>query len=395
MIISVEDKLLFAAARLHPSDDEILSMEQLISNVNDWDNFTNNVIRNSVGPLIYKNLSYAINYSSIPDSTISKLKQTYYQSFFRNEIIYKNFNDVINAISELGTPVIALKGIFLVNCIYKDLGIRQMSDIDLLVKVDDADNCKNSLINIGFVSEDRYKSDFIKRNTDTKHLPQLFKENIPVELHLKIHPSNCEYYVDIDDYWQNALPVTINNSKCLALSPNDLLQHLCLHLDYHFMYGKIQLYSYCDIAAVLKFYKDEFNWDTFNQTCIKYNCTKNVYRHLYIINKYFGVLLPEEIQSNVYQSFDDFEHLFISYFKGDTIEIKKTISNTSVEAIKRVSGFGNKFKYLMNDIFPSSNYMRKRYQIKSKWMIFLYYLVRLKAGLFELLFQIKKAIIKK
>jgi hypothetical protein len=380
--LSNEDKLILAAARLNPSDEEIHAIEELISAVNDWEFFTSSAIRNSVGPLVYKNFTYVKNYSSIPEFAISKLKQTYYISFNRNEIIYKYFRDAAKAISENGKSVIALKGIFLADKIYHDIGLRHMSDIDLLVKKEDAESCRDILNNIGFETKERFKSEFIKSTHDTKHLPQLVKDNISIELHIKTHTDDCEYNVNIVDYWQNAVPDEISNTACLVLSPNNLLQHLCLHLDYHFKNGKIQMSSYCDITEVLKFYKNDISWDVFEQSCKNYNCSKNVYLQLYIAYKYFTASIPEYLQNKASGYADEqSERLFVAYLKGDNKEISNEIANSNIKKLRRVEGTGNKIKYLLNDIFPSANFMRSRYNIKNKSLLYWYYIIRLKTGI--------------
>jgi hypothetical protein len=392
--LSIEDKLILAAARLNPSDEEIRSIEELISTVDDWEFFTSSAIRNSVGPLVYKNFTYVKNYSSIPESAISKLKQTYYISFNRNEAIYKSFRIAVKALSEKDKSVIALKGIFLVDKIYHDIGLRHMSDIDLLVKKEDAESCRNILIGIGFETKERFKSEFIRSTHDTKHLPQLVKDNVSIELHLKTHTDDCEYNVNVDDYWRNAVNTEISKTACLALSPTDLLQHLCLHLDYHFKNGKIQLYSYCDISEVLKFYKDEISWDAFEQSCNKYNCSKNVFLQIYIAHKYFAAPLPEHMQKKASDYADEqSERLFISYLKGNEDEISNEIANSNIKKLKQIKGTGQKLKYLLDDLFPSAAFMRSRYKIKNKSLLYWYYIIRLKtgiAGLFRHLTKTKK-----
>ena len=115
MELSIEDRLFFTAARLNPTDAEIRSIDELILSVNDWEYFTNTVISNGLGPLVHRNFSYAVNYDLIPADTISKLKQTYYIACDRNKILYDHFNNALNAFTDHGISVIALKGIFLVN----------------------------------------------------------------------------------------------------------------------------------------------------------------------------------------------------------------------------------------------------------------------------------------
>jgi hypothetical protein len=384
--LSIEDKLVLATAKLNPTDAEIKSMDELIVSVYDWEYFTDAVIRNSLGPLAYRNFSYTENYSLIPEETISKFKQQYIVAFDHNKKLYEHFFQAVNAFSDQGIQVIALKGIFLAETIYQDTGLRPMSDIDLLVKKEDALKCASILKERGYTTREIFKSDFTAKNSLKKHLPPLVSGNVSIELHVQAHVEDPEYSVEINDYWKNARSADIAKTRTLALSPGDLLQYLCIHLDYHFYCGMILLYQYCDIAGVIKFYKNEFDWNDFIRSCEKYNCSKSVYRQLFIAHKYFETPLPSEIlaDSNFYCD-QPTERLFLLYLKGETKDISKEIMHGAIRNIKIINGTRKKIIFLIHDIFPSYAFMKRRYQVKNPLMIFLYYLIRIKTGIFVLI----------
>ena len=392
MNLTVEDKLLLTASGLNLSEKSLLLVDELVSSVSDWNYFTNNVIRNSVAPLVYKNVSLSKNQSEIPQDTLFKFKQVYIKSLSRNMVLYEHFRNAVNAFSAHGISVIALKGIFLAESIYRDIGLRQMSDIDILAKKEDVENCRRILLDSGYKSYERFKTNFIKDHLEVKHIPPLVLNNVSIEIHLKVLPDDYHYNVNIENYWENAKPVTINGTNTLALSPNDLLQHLCVHLDHHFSKGKIQLFSFCDIAEVIKYYQNKIDWDLLEETCTRYNCTKNIFSLLFLTEKYFNVTLPDHIIRQAGRCIDaETEDLFILYLKGNGREIARKINNNNIERLQKINGFTNKIKYLLGDTFPTRTFMKQRYLIKQKPLIYWYYLVRIKSGVIGLFSHLLKS----
>lgn len=376
------DRLILAAARPRLADEEISTVNDLVLAVDHWDCFSKNALQNGVGPQVYKNLTYIGNYSSVPEETFSSLKQSYYISVNRNENFFKSYHEIVHAFSAHGISVIPLKGIFLAESIYAEPGLRPMSDIDFLVRRNDAEKCQSILIEAGYKSHERYKTRFLKRYQKLKHLPPMVSGNVSVELHVEAHSDDCEYKVNVDKYWENAKTSANSEKFRYELAPNDLLQYLCLHLDFHIHAGRIQLYFYTDIAAVLKFYSSKIDWETFKLSCEEYCCSKNVYRQLFLAHKYFNAPLPACVLQEVSSFYDSqTEKLFIHYLKGEKDDIIKEVSHSSISKLRAMQGAGNKLRYIINDTFPSVTFMKKRYQRSNIFVILWYYLVRIKTGI--------------
>jgi len=369
-------------------------MEDLIPSVTNWNSFTDMAIQNGVGQLIHKNFSSVNNFNLIPKGSLSRLKQTYYRSLSRNMILYEHFRNAVEAFSKEGISVIALKGIFLAETIYKDIGLRQMSDIDLLVKKEDIEKCRKLLLDMGYKYTELYKSDFIKELDLLKHLPPLVLNGVSIELHTKIHLDTPDFSVNIDDYWERSQQLTLSNMPVQSLSIEDLIQHLCLHLNDHFNEGNPQLYSIVDISEVIKKYHSKINWDFLSESCNLYNCSSIVFKYLLLIEKYFDVVIPDYILQKTDANIDvRTEKLFIYYLHHFRKDFPLGIVNRNIEVFSNIRGFKNKTIYLLNDIFPSRTFMYRRYGIRKKYLLFWYYIIRLKTGVYRLFLQIIKQII--
>jgi len=183
MNLSKEDELIFAAVKLNISNNEKYFIENAINKITNWAYFIELAIINGVSPILYKNFLILNNFNAIPQDIINKLKEAYYKTLRYNIVLHEQFSEIIKIFNENKIDSIALKGLYLAETIYEDIGLRQMSDIDLLIKKQDIEKACNLLIQNGFTDINlKLKRDF--------HLNKHYnfcKSNIMVELHQHVH----------------------------------------------------------------------------------------------------------------------------------------------------------------------------------------------------------------
>ena len=134
-MIKKEDKILLLVSELKPTGESISQINFLLQENINWKCFTEHSINNNLASIVYKNFSN-LPLSKPPDIYFQKLKNYYFKTLSRNIKFYEEFNIIISAFKQNKIDVIPLKGIVLADLIYKDIGLRHMSDIDLLVKPD-------------------------------------------------------------------------------------------------------------------------------------------------------------------------------------------------------------------------------------------------------------------
>jgi hypothetical protein len=396
MNYSPEDSLIISGLKLNPSEKDLSIIENCIPEIKDWDSYTENIIRNGIAPLMYKNITSTKSADKVPDDALSRLKQAYYKILGRNVFLIEKFRIIHKLFSDQGIEVIALKGIYLSEAVYKDIGLRPMSDIDLLVHREDAEKCQKLLKENGFVDENIAPSNFIK-NTE-KHLAPLVKDGVSVEIHVKLHNEQYGYSINTDDFWKNSRLIQLHGVIVRTLSPNDLLQHLCIHFDSHNNVSDIQLRWYGDLVNVLEFFCNEIDWKLFEESCKLRNCAKNIFKSLLLLKKYFEAVIPDDVIERNQHFYDkDAEDLFFKVLHLDKEEISKKKRDYSagrnIGNLRRVKGFRNKFIFLIGDIFPSKSFMYQNYRIKHKSLVYFYYLKRLLIGIYKLLILAKNKLL--
>lgn len=384
--LSSEDKLLLYCSRLSISEDIQCKIEEILSNVLDWNYIVDCSIKQGISPLFYWNLNKINNGKDVPSEVMKSLEKIYYSNLARNMLLYDELSKILKAFQKAGIVTIVLKGAFLAEEIYKNIGLRPMSDIDLLIKEKDLQKAKKELIEMKYsattIFQTRLHEQF--QTVLTNELPFIHRDKKSyIEIHWDIQPPTINYKVEINKFWNNAKPVKIAGIETLTFAPENLLQHLCLHLDKHINMSSAPpakpLRDYCDIAEVTRHYKDMINWNYLVQSSKDYGIEEPIFQNLFIAKKYFGAFIPENIHSEfeLVKSSIYFEEIFKGLTKENPNKKYQFLETDLLVNLKKVNGIWNKSRLIFGDVFPSKKYMIHCYSIMNEKRVYKYYLIRL------------------
>ena len=85
-----------------------------------------------MGPLLWRHLTQTE--MSIPKQTARQLYGVYVRYRDRNRIMLDELTRIVQALEEANIDVLVLKGPALISMLYEDIGLRPLSDLDLLVR---------------------------------------------------------------------------------------------------------------------------------------------------------------------------------------------------------------------------------------------------------------------
>ncbi len=383
--LSAEEKLLLYCSRLKISDEIKYKIEKILSYGLDWNFVLEYSLRQGISPLVYWNLREISVSKNIPPEVMQILLKTYYNNLARNLRFYNELSKILNAFKEADIDTIVMKGAFLAEVVYKNIGLRSMNDIDLLINADDLQKAKKELGKLMYFNKivfpTKSHEQFI---TALEEELQFINEakKIVVEIHWNIQPPLSHHKVNVYEFWGNAKSVEIVGIETLTFGPENLLQHLCLHLDKHLSTTTAppakSLRDYCDIAELTKYYKEIINWNYLLQSSKDYGIEEPIYRGLYIANNYFGAFIPEDIVSKL-QPINiniEFKDMFKGKVEGNSIKNCHEPEIKSLISLKQVNGNLNRLRITFGYVFPSKEYMVYRYSIKDKKQVYLFYLSR-------------------
>jgi len=391
MNLSPENKLLLYCAQTKVAEGMLNQIKDLLGRPLNWEEVLRSALGHGIAPLLYHNLNGIQERRFIPQNVIVKLEEAYQGNIARNMYLYAELSKILDAFRGKGLQVIILKGAALAKTVYKDIGLRSMSDLDLLVKKKDLPGIKEIMYDLHYGKKNGYSEEYYQENHF--HLPLYIhpdKPTIEIHWHIVRDPS----LIDIDKWWARARVLTIGSCQAMMPSPEDILIHLCLHLFNH-GYKTILLRDLCDISETLRYYRKEMNWNQLQDEINRFEIQKPVYTILSLLNE-----LRKDNDNQLYR-FDshsvDLKLLALienQIFRGKENSFpfpKQFVQSMAVDK------FREKASILLETFFPPREIMAEQYPISmfSK-KIYLYYVIRffkifLKYGFFRLeIFRLKK-----
>jgi len=308
--LTPEEKLLISLCRLDFSEEQKAEIRDLMNEIKDWDHFVKLANDHGIIALTAHNIRGNGLAGFIQEKTMNLLDNGRMQSMIRNTWLVQRWKEVNKILCDAGIKHVLLKGMALEHTLYGAMGLRQMTDNDILVKKEDALKAWLLLKEYGFQSGIIKSPLHRKIITEIgKHMPTLIKDGYAVEIHHRLF-QETEKNTKLDDAIDNAVEITIEGTKAYILNDNIHLNYLKEHNKLHLSLEGSQLRLFLDMELIKPGSAPElpagFLSNPLNMCLPKQG--KNAYR------TYFSSL-PQ----------------------------------------------GIRFRFLMGDIFPSLKWMKKRY----------------------------------
>jgi hypothetical protein len=169
---------------------------------------------NRLLPLLYHNLRAL----GVEHPELDRLRGLYRQAWYKNQILLHRLSQVLQPLTAAGVPVLVLKGAALLLGYYHNLGLRSMTDLDVLVPTRQAAEAERILLALGW--QPRFRAVHSQGFVD-----QAGRE---LDLHWLVLPE-CPQLTADDDFWAAARPLEVAGVPALALHPADQFLHVCVH----------------------------------------------------------------------------------------------------------------------------------------------------------------------
>ncbi len=223
-----------------------------------WDLFVRRARTQHVVPLIYRRLRTAAA-GSVPPDVLASLHRRVRRVALRNAGLFSELRAVALSFRQAEIPLMLLKGALLAPDVYGDASLREMSDLDLLVRRDDLAPALRHLLDLGFRPREELPDDVADRLTRFHHVPPLSRGRGPIELHWTLLAPDRAPATPLEEIWERAEPVVLAGAEALAPSLEDLLLHTCAHAAYNHAF-EAGLRPYCDIRHILEKRGREIRW---------------------------------------------------------------------------------------------------------------------------------------
>ncbi len=185
--LTAEEKLLISLCRLNFNEEQKSEIRDLMKEVKDWDHFVNLSNEHGIVALCWYNINETGNSNNLPERQLEILHLAYLKNLTRNTFLFNQLKEIVSLSKNEKIKIVLLKGLALEKTVYGNKGLRQMNDIDILVRQDKAASLRRILLKNGYKSAPLVSS-FHENIMPAygKHLPEMYKNGISTEIHFKL-----------------------------------------------------------------------------------------------------------------------------------------------------------------------------------------------------------------
>jgi hypothetical protein len=253
-----EDQLLVCVARPTLNEDTTRQIKELLGGGElDWQYVLATASSHGVLALLAQNLQ-SIGPGLAPSPVVSKLEQENQQNTERCLALAGELTRIVSALTAHGISSISFKGPTLALMAYGDLGLRQFSDLDILVRRDDVAVVKETLAESGFAPATKLSG---AQETALLRFDNAYGfrngHDVLLDVHWRFAPAYFGLELETEDMWQRREAVRIGTSTLFTLSAEDLLLVLCCH---GFTHLWTRLGWICDISSLIE-RRNDLDWN--------------------------------------------------------------------------------------------------------------------------------------
>lgn len=170
-------------------------------------------------PLVYRNLEYS------KDNLLPQLKETYLETWLRNQIHLQKAQRVIKACKAESIETILLKGLPVSLYYYRDVGVRPMGDVDLLIPFHQIPQAVKVLNTLNYLPDPvEYK---YRHLIHAMHCVE--KNGVDIDIHWQAFFFQNAKANSIQDNPKNSIPIEVLDTETRMLSNSLNLFHTIIH----------------------------------------------------------------------------------------------------------------------------------------------------------------------
>lgn len=314
-------ELLLLMARVRPTADDEGQAAELIRGGVEWDYFLSQANRHRVLPLVGRNLQQTalIELDQYLYGCGDVFRATHLYHRARNDGLQQELIAIMPVLRREIPGIAVRKGLYLARHMYRDLGVRPMADMDLLMTRAESARAVEILGKLGYQMGDTTPDSrrVIPLPRDQAAFWRLHVNNLPPLMRCTSDPAVLEFIIDIsvglflprsdftvptEEILERAVLVPFGEIDVLVPSPEDLVLDLCAHLykesttlRYMNRLKHQRLIQYCDLRETLLVHGDDAFWQRFQDRVSAYGIGLVAYFALTHLEQLFPGTVPEAV----------------------------------------------------------------------------------------------------
>jgi hypothetical protein len=370
-----EEILLLGLCRLNFGVELKVMLTALAENATDWEYFYRLANAHGIASLISHNIEHLGLTGIIPAGISDRLRNARMISLAKNSASADAVGRVLRLLKPGNVKVVLLKGLALELTVYGNCGLRQMTDVDVLLRKEDCLAARETLMANGFESLP-VKSVFHKPVMLYlgKHLPTLVKDGFAIELH---HELFGRKNVLTRLLFDSSTETQAGGEKCFVPSPQIFFLYLVKHLYLHEMNYESQLRLYADLAIMVERYgKSILNFDLLEYAS-RAGMQEILARRLEPLRDLWGISFEDWLNEFIDKWYHpDSINKFVLFLKNPKKNPPSSGIARYTHNLKEIPGIHRKALYVLGELFPTITFMKQRYGCRSTLSAIAHYPVR-------------------
>ena len=368
-----EEILLLGLCRLQFSEELVQKLKYLVSQVSDWDYFSRLANEHGIAALTSHNMEKLGFIKYMDEKAAQMLNNARMLNISRNAFHISSIEELLSLYNKEGIRVIILKGLALELTVYGNAGLRQMTDVDILVDMENYLKARHILMENGYDSMP-VKSGFHRpiMAWTGKHLPAMLKNGTSVDIHIELFAGKKNKLTK--QLIDSSKEIFVDREKARIPEPQLFFLFLVKHLWSHELSNESQLRLYTDLVVLLeKYYKEIINNDLVEYAA-RAGMSKILAWKLEPLRDLWGLSFPSWVDDFIDKWFNpDSINKFVFFLKSPKNNPAKGKAVAYRYKIKEIPGLHRRILFVLGDIFPSLTFMKQRYKCKSKLKVLIYY----------------------
>lgn len=351
--------------------------------VTEWEALVAIALRQGVAPLLYRRLQETG--TEIPPPLFQTLADEYRGTALRNMQLFQELSRIMRALEQAGIAPVLLKGAHIAQVAYRNVALRPMNDLDVLVARENLERAESVVQRLGYQPHPEVPARAWALANHYHFCYYLPLQDPVLELHWHIESPRSPFTVNIAALVERAPQISLAGMCLRVLSPADLVLYLCLQISYHHLFDFAALRTCFDLAYVIAAHTDELNWQLVHQRAVEWRARRSAYLALYLAREIAGAQVPESAMQALMPR--DFDARFAAWALDRMLTAPQELEGSLHDAVS--DGFGNvwrapslrsKIAALLATGFPSRQTMARLYQLSpDSKQIYLQYLRRWQA----------------
>jgi len=375
--IKDEEILLLGLCRLSFTEAQTKKIKVLVKSISDWEYFARLANEHGIVALVYHNLELLGILKQVPEKVATTLSNGLLMSLSRNTFLNSVMLEVLALFNENNIKAVLLKGQALENMVYGNCGLRQMTDIDILLDRSSHKNARKVLMMHGYISlpvKSIFHLPIIAYSG--KHLPSVIKNGASIDIHLELFSGKRNILTKI--LYNNSSEIRLGGQYAHIPRPQLFFLFLIKHLYSHEMNNESQLRLYTDLVVLIERYYDEIiNFDLLDYAA-KAGMSEVLAWRLEPLRDLWGIKFPDWVDDFIDKWYrPDSINRFVWFLKNPKKNSPAGNPKIYRHIIGEIPGLHRKILFFLGDLFPTLTFMKERYKCRSKWEAALYYPHRL------------------